>query len=281
MYLKKTACIAAGLILLGLASCSLFDRDRDSLTAPAGTTDARPENFILGDPEISGWGGYYHANNTFFALNVPVSGALQVTYRITTGAAFALFLETPAATKMEIGLQTVNGVTDVLDSVCVTYAAGVNVFANVPAGAAKAQQHKATHYQRQNVTGGAENWWPIDAAFGFGVPDAQVKTVCVARNGALSVTEISGAFPKAAPVTTTTTSTTTTTTTTTTTIDYTPAACAAAGSMISNICPTTSPCDTTINNLSFSGFCGSVSGGVSSSATCSPGGNSGYCCRCD
>lgn len=41
MCLKKTAYIAAGLTLLGLVSCSLFDRDRDSLTAPAGGGDLR------------------------------------------------------------------------------------------------------------------------------------------------------------------------------------------------------------------------------------------------
>ncbi len=36
LTLWVAACIAAGLTLLGLVSCSLFDRDRDSLTAPAG-----------------------------------------------------------------------------------------------------------------------------------------------------------------------------------------------------------------------------------------------------
>ena len=155
----------------------------------------RFENFILGDPEISGWGGYYHANNTFFAINVPVFGALQVTYRITTGAVFALFLETPAATKMEIGLQTVNGVTDALESVCVTYADGVAAFANVPPEFVKVKQHGATHYRRKH-SAGESDWWPIEAAFGFGAPDAQLQTVCVARNGVLGVTEISGPFPK-------------------------------------------------------------------------------------
>ncbi len=175
------------------------------------------ENFILGDPEISGWGGYYHANNTFFALNVPVFGALGIYYNIVNGGSFALFVETPGATKMEIGLMTRNGVTDVLDSVCVTYVEGVTAFANVPPEFVKVKQHGATHYRRKH-SAGESDWWPIEAAFGFGGLDAQLKTVCVARNGVLEVTEISGAFPKATSVTTSTSSTSSTSSTTTTTM---------------------------------------------------------------
>ncbi len=193
------------LVIIGglLASCQLFDHDNDTLTAPT-SEGGQTGNFIIGAPEISGWGGYYHRNNTFFAINVPVVGALNISYTIQNGGGYALFVETPGATKMEIGLNTINGVTDVLDSVCVSYAEGVTAFASVPAGVVKATQHGATHYRRKHDTGESD-WWPLDAAFAFGVADAQVKTVCVMQNGALGMTEISGPFPKAAPVTPVTT----------------------------------------------------------------------------
>lgn len=189
------------LIIIGglLASCQLFDHDNDALTAPT-SEGGQSGNFIIGDQEISGWGGYYHPNNTFFAINVPAVGALNISYTIKNGGGYALFVETPGATKMEIGLNTINGVTDALDSVCVSYAEGVTAFASVPAGVVKAKQHGATHYRRKHDAGESD-WWPLDAAFAFGVADAQVKTVCVMQNGALGVTEISGPFPKAAPVT--------------------------------------------------------------------------------
>ena len=78
----------------------------------------------------------------------------------------------------------------------------------------KAKQYGATHYRRKH-SAGESDWWPIDAAFGFGVPDAQLTTVCVAQNGMVGVTQLAGPFPKTAPVTTTTTAAATTTTTTT------------------------------------------------------------------
>lgn len=193
------------LMMIGglLASCQLFDHDNDALTMPT-SEGGQTGNFIIGAPEISGWGGYYHRNNTFFAINVPVVGALNISYTIQNGGGYALFVETPGATKMEIGLNTINGVTDVLDSVCVSYAEGVTAFTSVPAGVVKATQHGATHYRRKHDAGESD-WWPLDAAFAFGVADAQVKTVCVMQNGALGMTEISGPFPKAAPVTPVTT----------------------------------------------------------------------------
>ena len=189
------------LVIIGglLAGCQLFDHDNDALTMPT-SEGGQTGNFIIGAPEISGWGGYYHRNNTFFAINVPVVGALNISYTVKNGGGYALFVETPGATKMEIGLNTINGVTDVLDSVCVSYAEGVAAFASLPQGFVKAKQHGATHYRRKHDTGESD-WWPLDAAFAFGVADAQVKTVCVMQNGALGVTEISGPFPKAAPVT--------------------------------------------------------------------------------
>ena len=212
MRRKKMIASLVGLAILSLLSCQLFEHEQQTLTAPT-VDDVRHGNFIIGSPEIVGWGGYYVKNNTFFAINVPIVGALNITYSLTNGSSYALFVESVSATKMEIGLNTINGVTDVLNSVCVTYADDVMAFASIPAGVVKVTQHGATHYQRQ-LTGSVENWWPLDAAFAFGVLETQLKTVCVLTNGALGVTEISGAFPKTSPVTTTTAAATTTTTTT-------------------------------------------------------------------
>lgn len=215
MRRKKMIASLVGLAILSLLSCQLFEHEQQTLTAPT-VDDVRHGNFIIGSPEIVGWGGYYVKNNTFFAINVPIVGALSITYTLANGNSYALFVESVSATKMEIGLNTINGVTDVLNSVCVTYADDVMAFASIPAGVVKVTQHGATHYQRQ-LTGSVENWWPLDAAFALGVLETQLKTVCVLTNGALGVTEISGAFPKTAPVTTTTTAATTTTAVATTT----------------------------------------------------------------
>ena len=215
MRRKKMIASLVGLAILSLLSCQLFEHEQQTLTAPT-VDDVRHGNFIVGSPEIVGWGGYYVKNNTFFAINVPIVGALNITYSLTNGSSYALFVESVSATKMEIGLNTINGVTDVLNSVCVTYADDVMAFASIPAGVVKVTQHGATHYQRQ-LTGSVENWWPLDAAFAFGVLETQLKTVCVLTNGALGMTEISGAFPKTSSVTTTTAAATTTTAAVTTT----------------------------------------------------------------
>ena len=187
MCLKKSVVLAAGLMLAGLVSCSMWDHERESLTAPMAGNEARPENFVISTPTITDWDGVYVAGKSSFSIKVPVIGALKITYRLTSGAQFALFVETSAATKMEIGLMTFNGVTDVLDTVYVTYADGVTAFASMPADIVKVTQSKAIHYQRKNVPKGDENWWPVEAAFGFGVPDAQLNKVYVVRNGVPNV----------------------------------------------------------------------------------------------
>ena len=201
MRRKRMIAGVIGLVFVGLVGCQLFEHDKQkTLTMPA-MSDMQPENFIIGDPEIMDWGGHYLKNDAFFAINVPVVGAMKITYSITTGSTFMLFVETSAATKMEIGLQTVNGVVDVVDSVCVTYAENVMAFARVPSGIVKVTQHNATHYQRADRDDETQNWWPSDAAFSFGVLDTQLKTVCVVTNGVLGVTEISETFPKTTPST--------------------------------------------------------------------------------
>ena len=249
MRRKKMIASLVGLAILSLLSCQRFEHEQQTLTAPT-VDDVRHGNFIIGSPEIVGWGGYYIKNNTFFAINVPIVGALNITYTLANGNSYALFVESVSATKMEIGLNTINGVTDALNSVCVTYADDVMAFASIPAGVVKVTQHGATHYQRQ-LTGFVENWWPMDAAFAFGVLETQLKTVCVLTNGALGVTEISGAFPKTAPVTTTTEAVTTTTTaaaTTTTEAVTTPTTAAATTTTAASTTTTTLPCLRTLSN---------------------------------
>jgi len=193
-----------GLSLLGglVAGCQLFDNNSSSLTAPTAET-VRPENFIIGSTESTNWGGQYAEDNTYFMVNIPIVGAVKVEYTITGGATFALFVETKTPTKWEIGLKTVDGVTDTLQNVCVTYTEGVP-FANVPADATTSTQHQATHYLR-TLENGTENWWPSDAAFGFA---GETTTVCVVVDGKVQGEEVAGPFPKtpassnAAPVAT-------------------------------------------------------------------------------
>lgn len=126
-------------------------------------------------------------------VNIPVIGAVKVEYTITGGATFAIFVDTATPTKWEIGLKTVNGVTDTLQSVCVTYTEGVP-FASIPADAATSTQHQATHYPRKLEDGGTENWWPSDAAFTFA---GKTKMVCVVTDGVVQGEVVDGPFPKA------------------------------------------------------------------------------------
>ncbi|GAK53739.1 hypothetical protein U14_05013 [Candidatus Moduliflexus flocculans] len=187
-----------GLTLIGglVAGCQLFDTNSSSLTAPTAET-VRPENFIIGSADSDQWGGQYSKDNTYFMVNIPVTGAVKVEYTITGGATYALFVDTTTPTKWEIGLKTVDGVTDTLQSVCVTYTDGVP-FASVPADATTSTQHQAAHYLRK-LENGTENWWPIDAAFAFA---GETKTVCVLIDGVVQGADVAGPFPKAtAPVT--------------------------------------------------------------------------------
>lgn len=111
-------------------------------------------------------------------VNLPAIGAVKVEYAVKGGGRFVLFVDTTTPTKWEIGLTTVDGVTAVLESVCVTYTEGL-AFAAKPANIETSMQHQATHYLRKLDAGGTEKWWPIDAAFVFG---GETKTVCVVSN---------------------------------------------------------------------------------------------------
>ncbi len=128
-------------------------------------------------------------------VNIPVSGAIKVEYTVAGGGTYAVFVETTTPTKWEIGLTTVDGVTATLERVCVTSTEGVP-FAAIPANSATATQHKATHYLRALEDGSTENWWPVDAAFGFA---GDTKTVCVVTDGVVQGEEVAGPFPKPQP----------------------------------------------------------------------------------
>ncbi|GAK54293.1 hypothetical protein U14_05573 [Candidatus Moduliflexus flocculans] len=152
-------------------------------------------NFIIGSADVTTWGGQYINNNTYFMVNIPVTGAVKVEYTIMGGGTYAVFVDTTMPTKWEIGLKTIDGVTDVLESVCVTFTDGAP-FASVPADAATSTQHKATHYLRKLDAGGTENWWSSDAAFTFA---GETKTVCVVTDGVVRGADVAGPFPKPQP----------------------------------------------------------------------------------
>ena len=193
-----TRTIITGVIvctLIGVIGCEMFDRDEAShLTAPAG--GAELSSFIMGHPEISEWGAQYEPGRSYAMVDIPVAGALQVSYGIVGGGTFALFLETTQPVKLEIGLLTRDGVTDALDWVCVTYETGAT-FAQKPAAAVAASAGNGawTHYQRDE-NGALSPWWPPDAGFVF---SGATQTQCVIQQRAVIVAEVSGPFPKATP----------------------------------------------------------------------------------
>ena len=182
------------LMLGGVMACNVLDNDQPTAPIMEGNS-ANLSNFIIGDPDVTEWGGQYVKDNTYFMVNIPIVGAVKVEYCVKGGGCFAVFVDTTSPTKWEIGLTTVDGVTEVLERVCVTYLEN-GKFASVPASHEKATQHKATHYQRKLDDGSVENWWPIDAAFEFG---GKTTTVCVVTDGVVQGAEVAGPFPKPMP----------------------------------------------------------------------------------
>lgn len=190
--------LMASLIILAAGGLSCRRDAAQTPVTPDRAFDATDTgNFIIGSADAVSWGGQYGKNNTYFMVNIPIVGAVKVEYAVKGGGSFALFLETATPTKMEIGLKTVNGVTDELESVCVTYLEG-GVFAAKPANIERSIQHKATHYLRKLDDGSAENWWPVEAAFTF---DSEPQTICVVTNGVAQGVDVAGPFPKTTPLT--------------------------------------------------------------------------------
>jgi hypothetical protein len=81
------------LVLLVLIGCAVFECGSSvDVTAPADVVALF--HFIMGDPEITDWGAQYATGNTYVMVNIPVWGALQVSYGIVDGGTFDIFLET-------------------------------------------------------------------------------------------------------------------------------------------------------------------------------------------
>ena len=89
-----------GLALAGLVGCQLWENDRSTPTSPGAAADLA--GFIMGNPEITSWGAQYAAGNSYVMVNIPVSGALQISYGIKDGGAFDLFLDTTLPVEPEI-----------------------------------------------------------------------------------------------------------------------------------------------------------------------------------
>ena len=152
--------------ILGSAGCQLFDDDPTGVGASA-TDSSVLSNFIMGDPELDDWGAYYEAGDSFVRVDIPVAGALKVAYSTTGGWSGAIFLQTAAAVGLEIGLLTDDdGVTDVIDDVCVSSVEGGS-FTSMPSNVEEDVQGDWTEYLRLRDDGSTSHWWPADAAFVF------------------------------------------------------------------------------------------------------------------
>ena len=163
-YIFTTLLLTA--TILGIAGCQLFDDAPTAVGASAADSNAL-SNFIMGDPELGTWGAYYEAGDSFVRVDIPVAGALKVAYSTTGGWSGAIFLQTAAPVGVEIGLLTDdNGVTDVIDDVCVSYVEGGR-FTSMPSNVEKDVQGDWTEYRRVLDDGSTSHWWPADAAFVF------------------------------------------------------------------------------------------------------------------
>ena len=186
--------------ILGIAGCQLFD-DAPTGVGASAMDSSILGNFILGDPELDDWGAYYEEGDSFVRVDIPVAGALKVAYSTTNGWAGAIFLQTGSAVGLEIGLLADDdGVTDVIDDVCVSYVEGGS-FTSMPANVEEDVQGDWTEYLRLRDDGSTSHWWPADAEFEF---SGDAPTACGVVNSEVEWEVIpGGAFDK--PTTTTTT----------------------------------------------------------------------------
>ena len=187
--------------ILGIAGCQLFDDDPTGVGASAADSSIL-SNFIMGDPELDDWGAYYEEGDSFVRVDIPVAGALKVEYGTTGGWSGAIFLQTAAPVGLEIGLLTDDdGVTDVIDDVCVSSVEG-GTFTSMPANVEDDVQGDWTEYLRVLDDGSTSHWWLADAAFVF---SGDETTACGVVNSDVQWELIpGGAFDK--PTTTMTTS---------------------------------------------------------------------------
>ena len=163
-YVRISLLLAA--TIFAATGCRMFDDAPTRVGASAADSNAL-SNFIMGDPELGTWGAYYEAGDSFVRVDIPVAGALKVAYSTTGGWSGAIFLQTAAPVGVEIGLLTDdNGVTDVIDDVCVSYVEGGR-FTSMPSNVEKDVQGDWTEYRRVLDDSSTSHWWPADAAFVF------------------------------------------------------------------------------------------------------------------
>ena len=189
--MKKQSWIVASLATLSMLAFALVgcqNIENNSVTTP--DLGAQPD-FIVGDAEIDDWGGQYGEGNSYFMLNIPVSGAMQIAYTIQGGGSYNLFGINSAASKQEIGLWD----GDLLDSVCVTYD-GSDAFSAMLDNAQESWKRDFLQYQRLNDDGSVSEWWPNNAGFEF---SGDTTTVCTVSDGVVQVTEVEGPFEKPQP----------------------------------------------------------------------------------
>ena len=189
--MKNTHWLTTGLTILtmlafGLVGCQNFDNN--AVTTP--DLGAQPD-FIVGDAEIDDWGGQYGDGNSYFMLNIPVTGAMQIAYTLQGGGSYNLFGIAGAAVKQEIGLKD----GDLLDSVCVSYD-GSDAFSAMPANAQESRKGNFLQYQRLNDDGSVSEWWSNTAGFAF---SGDITTVCTVSAGVVQGTEVDGPFDKPVP----------------------------------------------------------------------------------
>ena len=152
-------------LILGIVGCRMFD---DAPTAAETTTEnLNPSaDFIMDAPEIDGWGAHYEPGNSFVRVDIPVSGALKVEYSTTSGWSGAIFAHTVSPVGLEIGLVTRDGVTDVVEEICVSSVEDGS-FTSMPANLEISAKEDWTHYKRITDDGAVSDWWPTAAAFTF------------------------------------------------------------------------------------------------------------------
>ena len=180
-----TTLATLGMLVCALVGCQNLD---NSVTTPE--LEGQPD-FIVGDKEIDDWGGQYGDGNTYFMLNIPVTGAMKIAYTIQGGGSYNLFGIAGAAVKQEIGLKG----GDLLDSVCVSYD-GSDAFSAIPSNTQESRKGEFLQYQRLNDDGSVAEWWSNTAGFEF---SGDTTTVCTVSDGVVQGTEVDGPFEKPQP----------------------------------------------------------------------------------
>ena len=166
---RLTFAALLGAAVAGMFGCNLFE-DSSTPTAPsAALAPGTTGNYILSDAESGDWAAYYTPGDTYFKATIPVSGAMAIRYTVVEGAqagrSFTIFLKTTKPLTHEIGLKTINGVTDVVECVTVEYVEQ-GEFAEMPGELVIEEQGDGyIQYERKTGDSETEEWWPeADAA---------------------------------------------------------------------------------------------------------------------